>query len=310
MPKLRNTSLLCLTALHLGTGYSSSLLAAYTVANDVHPVTPQAISTAEYTPALMQAQLARVYDEQAALPIQRYLISEKYDGVRAIWTGTQLLSRQGNPIHAPAWFTAPLPDVWLDGELWTTREDFEALSGIVRRQTPDDDAWRGVSYMVFDMPDAYIPFMQRYNNYRSLIEQLNIKHVKAVGQLRFDSKQALDDHFKALLGQGAEGLMLHLADAPHQAGRSTNILKLKPLFDAEAEVIAHLPGRGKYTGMLGSLRVRNQQGMEFSVGTGFTDAERANPPPIGSMITYQYHGHTNNGLPRFSSFVRVRDTDD
>ena len=235
------------------------------------------------------------------------MVSEKYDGVRAIWTGEQLLTRQGNPISAPEWFTAPLPAVWLDGELWTRRQDFDRLSGIVRTQTPDDGLWREVNYMVFDMPDADLPFEQRYRNYSRLVEQINADHIQAVKQQRFNSNHTLSEHLQTLVAKGAEGLMLHLATAKHRASRSDALLKLKPYFDDEAEVIAHLPGQGKYTDMLGALRVRNQQGIEFSIGTGFTDADRANPPPVGSIITYKYHGFTKNGVPRFASFLRIRE---
>jgi DNA ligase-1 len=254
-----------------------------------------------------QTQLAKVYEENTNIPISDYLVSEKYDGIRAIWSGDQLLSRQGNPISAPEWFTEPLPNVWLDGELWTKRQNFEDLSSIVRTQIPEEERWRQVKYMVFDMPDAQLPFEERYKNYSSLIEQLNVKYIKAVKQQRFKSNHALSNHLESMVGKGAEGLMLHLANAPHQPGRSDALLKLKPYFDDEAEVIAHLPGKGKYTDMLGALRVRNQQGIEFSIGTGFIDAERANPPPVGSIITYKYHGYTNNGVPRFASFLRVRE---
>lgn len=254
-----------------------------------------------------KAQLAKVYDEENVHDISNYLVSEKYDGVRAIWTGEQLLTRQGNPISAPEWFTEPLPVIWLDGELWTRRQDFDALSGIVRTQTPDDGLWREVKYMVFDMPDADLPFEQRYNNYSRLVEQINAEHIQAVKQQRFNSNHALSEHLQTLVENGAEGLMLHLATAHHHPSRTDALLKLKPYFDDEAEVIAHLPGRGKYTGMLGALRVRNQQGIEFSIGTGFTDAERADPPPIGSVITYKYHGFTKNDVPRFASFLRIRE---
>lgn len=257
--------------------------------------------------SLPQVQLANVYDQATVSDISNYLVSEKYDGVRAIWTGEELLTRQGNPISAPEWFTAPLPEVWLDGELWTRRQDFDALSGIVRTQTPDDSLWREVKYMVFDMPDAELPFEQRYSNYSRLVEQMNADHIQAVKQQRFDSNHALSEHLQTLVENGAEGLMLHLATAPHRSSRSDALLKLKPYFDDEAEVIAHLPGQGKYTGMLGALRVKNQQGIEFSIGTGFTDADRANPPPIGSIITYKYHGFTKNGMPRFASFLRIRE---
>lgn len=256
--------------------------------------------------ASTQSQLAKVYEQNTSNSISDYLVSEKYDGIRAIWTGSQLLTRQGNPISAPDWFTAPLPAVWLDGELWTKRQNFEALSSIVRTQTPKDNRWQQVKYMVFDMPDAQLPFEQRYKNYSKLIEQINAEHIKAVQQQRFHSNHELSEHLKAMVDQGAEGLMLHLATALHQSGRSDALLKLKPYFDEEAEVIAHLPGKGKYTDMLGALRVRNQQGIEFSIGTGFSDAERATPPPVGSIITYKYHGYTNNNVPRFASFLRIR----
>ncbi|KPD23423.1 DNA ligase [Idiomarina zobellii] len=254
-----------------------------------------------------QTQLAKVYEENTSIPISDYLVSEKYDGIRAIWTGSKLLTRQGNQISAPEWFTAPLPDIWLDGELWTKRQSFEALSSIVRTQIPEEERWREVQYMVFDMPDSQRPFEERYKNYSNLIEKMNIEHIKAVKQQRFHSNHELSEHLQAMVERGAEGLMLHLATALHQSGRSDALLKLKPYFDEEAEVIAHLPGKGKYTDMLGALRVRNQQGIEFSIGTGFTDAERANPPPVGSIITYKYHGYTNNGVPRFASFLRIRE---
>ena len=259
------------------------------------------------TQAPVQVQLAKVYQQQSANTISDYLVSEKYDGVRAIWTGQQLLTRNGHVIRTPDWFTAPLPDVWLDGELWTQTQDFSALSSIVRTETPNEDRWRGVSYMVFDMPDTQLPFAQRYKNYSILIKALNVEHIKAVEQQQFHSNHALSEHLQALINKGAEGLMLHLAAAHYQPGRSNALLKLKPYFDDEAEVIAHLPGKGKYTGMLGALRVRNNQGVEFAVGSGFTDNERANPPPVGSIITYKYHGYTNHGLPRFASFLRVRE---
>lgn len=269
-------------------------------------VTPFSVNAA----STMQPQLAEVYEQDTIRDIEQYLVSEKYDGVRAIWTGQQLITRNGNPIHAPAWFTEPLPHIWLDGELWTQRQDFDALSGIVRTHIPDDYDWANVSYMVFDMPDDSLPFEQRYQNYSALIKQLNVEHIRAVKQQRFSSNHALSEHLQTMVKNGAEGLMLHLATARHRSGRSNALLKLKPYFDAEAVVIAHLPGKGKYTGMMGALRVRNQQGIEFSVGTGFTDLERANPPSVGSTITYKYHGYTNNGLPRFASFLRSRDNPD
>jgi DNA ligase-1 len=97
-----------------------------------------------------QVMLAKPW--QPALSPAGYLVSEKLDGVRALWDGRQLRFRSGRPIAAPAWFMAGLPDAPLDGELWMGRHSFEVLSGAVRRQVPVDAEWRLVRYMVFDMP--------------------------------------------------------------------------------------------------------------------------------------------------------------
>lgn len=276
-----------------------------------HSYNPGASSTALLQAAPVPSpQLASLYSAISEHSISDYLVSEKYDGIRAIWTGSALVTRQGNAIHAPEWFTAVLPNTWLDGELWAQRQDFESLSSIVRSHTPDE-RWQHVRFMVFDMPDKQLPFSQRYKNYQTLVHKLrsdaSAAHIQAVQQHRFESVESLQDYFQLNVEQGAEGVMLHLATATHQSGRSHALLKLKPHFDAEAEVIAHLPGRGKYTGMMGALRLRNDEGVEFSVGTGFTDEQRAHPPAIGSIVTFKYHGYTRRGIPRFASFLRLHD---
>ena len=71
-------------------------------------------------------------------------------------------------------------------------------------------------------------------------------------------------------------------------------------------VVAHLPGRGKYTGMLGSLLLEMPDGRRFKLGTGFSDKMRRRPPPVGTTVTYKHYGKTSKGIPRFASFLRVR----
>ena len=48
------------------------------------------------------------------------------------------------------------------------------------------------------------------------------------------------------------------------------------------------------------------EGVRFKLGTGFSDAQRANPPEIGSTVTYTYRDITKTGKPKFASFLRVR----
>jgi DNA ligase-1 len=101
--------------------------------------------------------------------------------------------------------------------------------------------------------------------------------------------------------------MLHLADAPYVTGRSDVLLKLKPLLDTEATVVAHLAGKGKYAGQMGALRLEMPDGTRFNIGTGFSDAVRKAPPPLGAIVTYTYRGLTSKGTPRFASYLRVRE---
>jgi DNA ligase 1 len=99
--------------------------------------------------------------------------------------------------------------------------------------------------------------------------------------------------------------MLHRADAVYQMGRRRELLKLKPLHDAEPLVMAHVPGRGKHVGRMGALRVRTQDAVQFLIGTGFSDAQRQSPPLPGTIVTFSHRGYTEAGVPRFASFLRV-----
>ena len=236
-----------------------------------------------------------------------YLVSEKYDGVRAWWDGRALRFRSGLPVVAPAWFTRHLPhDTALDGELWMARGRFETVSGTVRKNTPVDAEWRDVRYMLFELPGATGTFDDRAHALRTLVARIGVEALVAVEQRTLADRAALRQRLAEVVRSGGEGLVLHRADAPYVGGRSEVLLKLKPLQDAEAIVVGHVAGRGKYAGMLGALRVRTQEGISFALGSGFSDAQRAEPPAIGAVVTYTYEGTTATGTPRFARFLRVR----
>ena len=256
-------------------------------------------------PAPPPLMLAQRYE--AGVDVRDYWISEKLDGVRGYWDGSRLLTRGGRRIRTPDWYTAGWPHVPLDGELWIGRGRFDEVSGIVRRQQPEDGAWQRVRYMVFDLPAHPGTFDERLAALRDLIGRLRIDWLQPVAQFRLDSPAALEARLADILSAGGEGLMLHRAAALRQARRSEDLLKLKAHDDAEAQVIGHEPGQGRYLGMLGALRVRAADGREFRLGTGFTDAQRRSPPPPGIWVTYRYNGLTATGLPRFARFLRVRD---
>jgi DNA ligase-1 len=267
-------------------------------------------SIAKDKPKLM---LANVHQKESGIILSHYWVSEKYDGVRAFWDGKRLVSRQGNEYHAPQWFVDDFPKMPLDGELWLGRGLFDRLSGIVRKHKPIDSEWQKVRYMVFDMPEQQGQFDQRLLMLQS-ITQLPA-HLVIVPQWRIGSEAELLNQLSSFVKDNAEGLMLHNGRSLYSAKRSDDLLKLKPSFDMEAIVMGHEPGKGKYLGMMGAIRVeallRNEKGelqkYSFKIGSGFTDAERKSPPLIGSKITFQYSGLTSKGIPRFARYWRVRE---
>jgi DNA ligase-1 len=277
---------------------SISLLVGVLVA--ISPLTTFAES--EKNPKLL---LAKVYKKQS--DISRYWASEKLDGVRAYWDGSQFLSRRGNVFHAPEWFTKSLPNRALDGELWIARDSFEQLLSAVSKNEPIDEEWRQVSYRVFELPDASGNFSKRITEMKVLVADADIPHLKMVEQYRVSSHAALMSKLDEVVDAGAEGLMLHVESAKYRTGRSNDLLKVKRFDDAEAKVIKHVRGKGKYTGMMGALLLETPEGIRFKVGSGFSDLERQNPPDVGVVVTFKYFGLTKKGKPRFASFLRVRE---
>lgn len=237
-------------------------------------------------------------------------VSEKLDGVRAYWDGQQFVSRQGNVFHAPNWFREGLPSFPLDGELWVGRQQFQKTISIVR-QLDAGEAWRQVSYVLFDRP-VKAPFEQRLAEATTWCFEARLNgmhHVRVLEHERVESRYHLEGELRRIVRIGGEGLMLRQPGSFYEVGRSSTLLKVKPFQDDEATILEHVPGKGRHRGRLGGVVVRMQDGTTFNVGTGFTDAQRESPPPVGTTITFRYTEKTNAGVPKCASFVRVREAE-
>jgi DNA ligase-1 len=258
-------------------------------------------------PSTFSGDVMLARDWQPSLNPADFLVSEKLDGVRALWDGSTLRFRSGRPIAAPPWFLAGLPQAPLDGELWLGRHSFDTLSGVVRKDFPVDAEWRSVRYMVFDMPRRAGSFAERAAAIREWLDAAHLPWLQAVAQAVVPDAAALQTRLSEVVAGGGEGLVLHRADAPWSPGRSDALRKLKPQPDEEGQVVALIPGRGKYQGRMGALLLQTPQGQRFALGTGFSDALRASPPPVGAVVSYRYRDRTASGLPKFASFLRLRD---
>ena len=244
--------------------------------------------------------------------ITQYYISEKIDGVRGYWDGEKLITRQGNLISTPSWFTQHWPNYPIDGELWIARGEFQAVLSCISRNKAEENitvsCWKNIRFMMFDLPAYQGDFTKRVIQMRLLLIQVPSPYLAMINQVRFNNIVAVDKKLNNVTNAGGEGLMLHLAKAHYQPGRSSALMKLKKHQDAEAIVVAHTQGRGKYQGKLGAIKVKTESGVTFKIGTGFSDYQRSNPPEIGSIITFKYNGLTQAGIPRFARFWRIKTT--
>ena len=240
--------------------------------------------------------LAHTWDERKVNPTGWWM-AEKLDGVRAMWNGLHLRTRNGHIIHAPQYWTETLPkDKNLDGELFMGRGLFQKTVSIVRTHVPDDKEWLKVGYMVFDVVGSQ-PWIDRFR-VDCAAPVVPVMHYECKG---IDN---LMEYYNSVVDNGGEGIMLRNPNSPYEAKRSWNLLKVKPEMTMIAEVIGHTEGEGKYVGMVGALECKAGDTI-FNVGSGLTDADRTHKyaPKIGSSIKIAYQCLTDSGKPRFPRLV-------
>lgn len=248
---------------------------------------------------------------EGALSLNDYFVSEKLDGIRAIWDGVQLKTRQGNPIYAPDWFTRSLPrQTIIEGELWIGRGQFQTLATIIRDKVPNAQQWQAVNFMLFDAPSVAGPFKTRLEALSSLSQHIDEPFIRVIEQRRLERYAQLETLLKRIDTDGGEGVMLHHKNNAYQNGISNGLIKLRTHQDSEAIIVGYEPGKGKYTGKMGAIWVQTSDNIRFKIGSGFSDLERANPPPIGSTVQFRFNGYTDRGIPRFARFIRLRESPD
>ena len=253
-----------------------------------------------------QSDLVLLTKYRSDTDIAGWYMSEKLDGVRAYWDGRRLVSRQGHAFNAPSWFTADYPPFELDGELWSGRGEFELIQSITSTDEPSA-AWSRLAYHVFEVPHAPGGLAERLRKIQRYLSRHAETTIRVIPQTPCRGPEHLNAVLDQVITQGGEGLVLRHPHTAYETGRSTNALKVKPFDDMEGIVIGFRPGKGKYAGMVGALQVELASGQRFFIGSGLTDADRKDPPALGSVITFRHHGFTRRGIPRFASYLRVRE---
>lgn len=224
-------------------------------------------------------------------------MSEKLDGIRAIWNGEDFISRNGNVFNVPEWFKNAMPSVVLDGELWMGRSMLQETAGIVRSNKTEDPRWEKIKFHVFDAPMFDGAFQDRIKYCAELLESNPV--AVAVPHSKCGSEIDLHLLCRQIVSDGGEGLMIRDPESKYIQGRTNKLLKYKIINSDEGKVVST-------TGNIDSIAIE-WNGMIVNLGSGFDSATRKNPPAIGSIVTFEYRGFTDSGLPRNTAFVAVRD---
>eukprot|EP00040_Diaphanoeca_grandis_P013803 m.69699 g.69699 ORF g.69699 m.69699 type:complete len:349 (-) comp24130_c0_seq1:144-1190(-) len=281
---------------------------------------PSDVDTPTSTLCHGEVLLAKKYADKKIDPTGWWM-SEKYDGVRAVWDGDSLYTRHGNLIYAPDWFVQDLPSEPLDGELWAGHGRFDVASAVARRQdnnskrsrTMENASWDEIRYAVFDAPclkddggnAATIEFRNKW------IES-NLPHADkeaasfAVTSTECLGREHVDSELEKIVNEGGEGLMLRMPKSVYEQKRHSSLLKVTKFETDEGIVISYEPGKGRLEGDMGAINLEKRDGVIIRIGTGFTDAQRKSPPAIGSVLMFRHRGYNVSGQPRFAAYVGER----
>lgn len=240
-------------------------------------------------------------------------MSEKYEGIRAYWTGYELLTRERNRINAPNWFLSFLPaGEALDGELLLGRGKFEETLSVVSKSHGRDPRWESISYMVFDAPEQPGGCEARWAAVEAIVKAACKADkrcpLRVAPQTRCVSKTHLEKVFEAVVADDGEGVMLRKAGSPYQQTRSKYLFKYKAWEEEEAKVTGY--ERGKTSGVeLGAYVAKLlKTGIEFKVDARHLGGRtKASKLPVGTVITVRFQRYTGSGKPYSPRIIAVRD---
>jgi len=275
-------------------------------------------------------------------------MSEKFDGYRALFHYDEegrgvFTSRAGKSFLAPEWFLESMPtqktlgNHVLDGELWAGRDNFQ-LMGTVRKKEPIDEEWIQIQYQVYDITNLEDSFAGRLKTLRSYVTMSRKRWTslkKRLGypyhnlecpivyaeQTKITSLKQMKSYYEAVIEGGGEGIMMKHPQMLYEGGRSSYLLKYKPVYDREALIVDYKEGKGKYKGVLGAFickplinhdtystvdedpeHVFTLSGMDDEIRHHYQETH-----PLNTIITFECSGYTNKGVPRFGRYLRIRD---
>jgi len=137
--------------------------------------------------------------------------------------------------------------------------------------------WDMVPMEDFEAKKSVYPYEDRFNDLCSNLDFMDHERIDSVDTVLCQSKEEIIEHFRINRLAGEEGTVLKdLKKLQWKSGTSKHQIKVKVIFDCDLKLVGWKEGVGKYTDMLGAIVCQSSDGdLEVSIGSGFTDAQRA-----------------------------------
>jgi DNA ligase-1 len=254
-------------------------------------------------------------------------VSPKLDGYRCLaicsYGQVQLFSRNGTEFENFPSIKETLESLCedtsfiLDGEIMS--DDFNAMQQTAM-SSKSKKSVGDVKYHVFGWISAdefnsgnfKMATKERLKNLDLFFQQNpNLSNIVKVDQTLVNSVDEILELERKYLAQGLEGAMA-LPNIPYYLGKKSNrLMKFKTMKSMDCKVVGMYEGEGKYAGMLGGLKLIQENGLECDVGSGFTDDDRnkiwnEKTLAVGRIAEIKYQDLSTDGVMRFPVILRWR----
>ncbi len=272
---------------------------------------------------MIKPMLAYKVDKKPVDWSEKVFMQPKLDGVRCVISKDGAWSRTGKPwlnidhiLENLKPFFKQHPDTVLDGELYNheLKNDFEKIISLVRKTKPQAndriEAAAVVQFHCYDFIDTNLLFEERMKFLSTAaLYSYCVKYVPTFPVAYRELANAIHEEW---IDAGYEGSILRL-NGVYECKRSYNLQKFKDFHDTEATIVGYVPGKGKFTGLIGKFLMIDDEGIEFGcpIGKGYNFQDRRDilnniNDYIGKRATFTYFERTKANSYRHPHYKTLR----